>query len=255
MADSILSSSHDFKYHEPAAATDFAAFQTVVRSRRSIRGFEAEKIPDQIVQEVIDLGLLAPNSSNLQPWEFYLVEDTTKKAKLAEFCMNQNAAKTAPTLLVCVARTKTWRRHCQQLLEVMAKQGEVPEIVRSYYTKLAPFVYSQGPFGIWGQLKRPLLFVLGLFRHVPRGPFGISELECWAHKTTALACENIMLGFRAAGYDTCPMEGFDEKRVKHLLKLPRDARVTMVIAAGKRRAGGVYGPQIRFPREQFVFRI
>ncbi len=158
-------------------------------------------------------------------------------------------------MIVCVARTKTWKAHCRQMIEVLNQQGEVPALVTSYYKKLAPFIYSQGPFGIWGQIKRVLFYFVGLFKVIPRGPFGITELEAWAHKTTALACENIMLGFRAAGYDSCPMEGFDEVRVKQLLDLPSDARVTMVIAAGRRKKGGVYGPRVRFPREQFIFKI
>jgi nitroreductase len=255
MAKSILSSTPEFKYHEPAASTDFEAFKTVVRSRRSVRSFEPEAIPNEIVQQVLDLGLLAPTSSNLQPWEFYIVANSEKKTRLAEYCMGQNAAKSAPTLIVCVARTKTWRQNGQQLLQVMKSQGDVPPIVLKYYQKLAPFIYSQGPWGIWGQIKRFLFLLIGIFNVVPRGPFGIGELECWAHKTTALACENIMLGFRAAGYDTCPMEGFDEVRVKKLLRLPGDARVTMIIAAGKRKPGGIYGAQVRLPREQFIFQV
>jgi nitroreductase len=255
MAESILNQTPDFKYHEEAAQTDFEAFKLVVESRRTVRKFESELIPDQVVENILDLALLAPNSSNLQPWEFYWVRSAEKKAQLAEHCLGQSAAKSAATLIVCVARTQTWRRHCQQMVEVMKKVGEVPPLVLAYYQKLSPFIYSQGPFGIWGQIKRVLFFFIGFFKVVPRGPFGVGELETWAHKTTALACENIMLGFRAAGYDTCPMEGFDEVRVKKLLDLPRDARVTMVIGAGRRQMGGVYGPRIRFPREQFIFRV
>jgi nitroreductase len=76
----------------------------------------------------------------------------------------------------------------------------------------------------------------------------------WATKTTALACENLMLSLRAAGYDSCAMEGFDEPRVKHLLDLPRPARIVMVIAAGRRAEGGVM-PQYRFDRTHYVQRV
>ena len=36
-------------------------------------------------------------------------------------------------------------------------------------------------------------------------------MAVWAHKSTALACENLMLSLRAYGYDSCPMEGMDSK--------------------------------------------
>jgi nitroreductase len=51
------------------------------------------------------LALLAPNSSNLQPWTFYVVQNPTKKKQLVKACLNQLAAKTASELIVCVART------------------------------------------------------------------------------------------------------------------------------------------------------
>ena len=50
------------------------------------------------------------------------------------------------------------------------------------------------------------------------------------------------------------MEGFDEPRVKRLLRLPRAAEVVMVIAAGRGAAGGVI-PQIRFAREHYIQRV
>ena len=37
-----------------------------------------------------------------------------------------------------------------------------------------------------------------------------------------------------------------------ILGLPKEAVVTMVISAGKRAEGGVYGPRLRFDREHFV---
>ena len=60
-----------------------------------------------------------------------------------------------------------------------------------------------------------------------------------------------MLAMRAEGYDTCPMEGMDSRRVKKLLGLPRRAEVCMVVSAGKRTAKGVYGERFRFARETF----
>jgi len=61
-----------------------------------------------------------------------------------------------------------------------------------------------------------------------------------------------MLSLRAYGYDSCPMEGYDSKIIKKLLDLPGDALVVMVIAAGKRAKGGIYGKQIRFDSHRFI---
>ncbi len=64
-----------------------------------------------------------------------------------------------------------------------------------------------------------------------------------------------MLGLGANGFDSCPMEGFDEHRVRKLIKLPADGFVIMVIGAGKRAADGVYHPRLRFDRSRFVHEL
>lgn len=230
-------------------------FKKVVASRRSVRVYTPEPVPDEVVMEVLRLGLLAPNSSNLQPWEFIWVKSPEKLKRLQAYCLNQPAAKTSSTLIVCVARPDRWTLGQKLNLDFFAKQSNVPKGVYTYYKKLVPFMYNNGPLGVLGPFKSMLAFLLGLFRVMPRGPFGNSGNRLWATKTTALACENIMLGFRAAGFDSCPMEGFDEARVKSLLDLPRQASIVMVISAGKRAPQGVYGEQFRGDEELFIRKV
>lgn len=249
---SILTTPPDIKYSEPAAETDFAAFKTVVESRRSVRVFTKDPIPEAVVRECLRLALLAPTSSNLQCWEFHWVRDPKKKAELAKTCFSQSAARTAAELIVCVARTKTWRANNQRMLDWIDRQDNPPKSLRDYYGKLTKIVYNQGPLGLFGPIKKIGLFFTGLVRPVPREPNSLNDMKVWAVKTTALACENLMLAFRAAGFDSCPMEGFDSTRVKKLLSLPRDANVVMVVGAGKRDAKGVYGPRIRFDESLFI---
>jgi len=64
-----------------------------------------------------------------------------------------------------------------------------------------------------------------------------------------------MLSLRAYGYDSCPMEGYDSKLIKKILQLPEDAVVVMVISAGKRAIGGIYGPRIRYDENRFLKRV
>ena len=47
------------------------------------------------------------------------------------------------------------------------------------------------------------------------------------------------------GYDSCPMEGFDEKRVKKILNLNSKTHVVMVLAVGKADPKGIYGQRFR----------
>ena len=82
------------RYYEPAPdAIDVAEFRKVVASRRSVRKFTDKPIPAEVLDDCLDMAMLAPNSSNLQQWEFYVVKSPDKRAKLVEACLNQNAAE------------------------------------------------------------------------------------------------------------------------------------------------------------------
>ena len=233
-------------------AIGWAEFKKVVETRRSVRIFDRSAIPEADVREALDLALLAPSSSNLQPWEFYWVRTPDKRAELVSACLSQPAARTAAELIVCVARTGTWRAMRARMLVAFAAQKNVPASAVDYYRRLVPIVYSVGPFGLLARLRGLAMFCIGLYRAVPREPSSRAELTTWAVKSTALACENLMLALRARGWDSCPMEGVDSRRVKKLLGLPGSSSIVMVVAAGHRSSRGVYGPRIRFDRALFV---
>lgn len=240
-------------YHEEPQHIDVNEFKKVIESRRSIRRFLPDPIPEKIMLECLRLATLAPNSSSLQPWEFYWVKTLELKKVLAAYCMSQPAATTAAELIVCVARTDTWKRNSIELLEQMRRTASPSESTVTYYSKLLPMQLSTSAW--WVPVKWVIYNLPGLFKPMMRFPVGKSDLKIWAIKSTSLACQNLMLSLRSHGFDSCPMEGFDEVRVKKLLNLPRGAHVAMVLAAGKRNIGGVYGPQIRLPIENFVFTI
>lgn len=239
------------RYHEAVPDIDVEEFRKVVMSRRSVRRFDDTPIPDAVLQDCLDMALLAPNSSNLQPWEFHVIKTPALKKELAVACLNQNAARTAQELVVIVARLETWKEHCDMMLDNWPEET-VPKVVQSYYGRLAKVYYNQGPLNILGIGKRALAAVTGLKRAVPRGPFTHADMKVWAAKTVALGAENFMLAMRAHGFDTCPMEGFDAHRVNKMLKLPPDAFVVMVVGCGKRAPDGVYHARIRFARERFI---
>ena len=239
-------------YQEATQEIDVNEFIKVVKSRRSVRVYDGTKIPEEVVNSCLDLALLAPNSSNLQPWNFYWVRSQSTKDEIVKACYSQPAAATAAELIVCVARTNTWRENRNKMLELFDTTPGVADSAIHYYKKLVPFVYSLGFLGIFGLLKKVIFFILGFKGPTIREPTTKSDLINWASKTTCLACENLMLSFRAYSFDTCPMEGFDSYRVKKILKLPKDSYITMIISAGKRAENGIYGPQVRFDRKNFI---
>ena len=249
---SFLTDIPSHNHIEPALEIDKKEFIKTIHSRRSVRVFTGEDINPNDIQECLDLALLAPTSSNLQCWEFYWIKDTFKKEKLKEYCLNQSAAKTAKELIVCVARIDTWKNNKNKIINLLKSNNSTSKSSIKYYEKIVPIAYNQGLFGFLGIIKKILIFAIGLFRSIPREPTSISDMRVWAHKTTALACENLMLAIRAYGYDSCPMEGMDSKRIKKMLNLPSKAEVCMVISIGKRAKNGIYGKRFRLKSKKFI---
>lgn len=233
---------------------DTTAFIRVVESRRSVRQFTGEPIAPEIMHRMLDLAMLSPSSSNLQPWEFHWVRQPDKKKKLVEACLSQPAARTASELVVVVARTQTWRRNIKEMMkQLKASKPQPPKGVLDYYEKLVPMALTTKPFVLVPFVKWAFTRIARLRRPTPQGPIGDSDLRVWAHKSVALAAQTLMLAARGYNLDTCPMEGFDSWRVSKLLNLPADAEISMIIALGPAKSSGIYGPRLRFSRDLFVF--
>ena len=45
-------------------------FFEVVKARRSVRKYTSAVVPDLVIQKALDAAVMAPNSSNLQAWNF-----------------------------------------------------------------------------------------------------------------------------------------------------------------------------------------
>lgn len=227
-------------------------FFEAVKNRRSIRRYTTEPVPPVVVEKALQAAILAPNSSNMQLSEFYWVQSAAKKEALVQACLNQGAARTAQELVVFITRPSNWRRNVNRLLEHLKAQNS-PLIVFKYYQKLIPMTYGMH----WATpLKKFIIWCIGLFRPITRRPASFWDIEEVCIKSTALACENFMLAVSAQGFDSCPMEGFDETRVKKILGLKKwSDRVVMVISVGKRDPKGVWGTQYRHPQDWFIKKI
>lgn len=230
-----------------------------INYRRSVRVYDAEKqIDPVIVKKCIQQASLAPNSSNMQLWEFYHITSKDIIAQIAPFCFNQNAAKTAQQLVVFVTRKDLWKKRAKANLSFMdanfgennpkSEQSSREKVARNYYGKIIPFAYAEF-LGILGFFKYLMILVIGIFKPIYR-EVRKSDMRIVAHKTCGLAAQNFMISMAAEGYDTCPMEGSDTWRVKQLLGLPVGAEINMIVSCGIRTEKGVYGKRFRIPFEE-----
>jgi F420 biosynthesis protein FbiB-like protein len=61
--------------------TDFHNF---LQTRRSVRRFKPDPVPDSAVQNILTTATYAPSAHNRQPWRFCVVTDVALKVDLAE---------------------------------------------------------------------------------------------------------------------------------------------------------------------------
>lgn len=235
-------------------------FEHIVRTRRSMRKYDQniEYNPD-IVRKSLELAILSPNSSNMQLWEFYRVRSEGAKLKLVEYCLNQGAAKSANELVVFVARPDLADRSIKHNLDLVNdpksfEKESFRKARRLYYGKVMPLYYSRDFLFIFSALKYLSVSLIGLFRPIVREVTSINK-KVTIHKSIALAAQTFMLAVKSYGYDTCPMEGVDSKRIKKLLNLPSRAEINMVISVGKGVDEGIWYPQARLPYNTVVKEI
>lgn len=232
-------------------------FDSIVKERRSIRVYKSDiPVPDEVMKRSLERTILSPNSSNMQLWEFLDIKDKETKIKVAEFCLGQSTAATAQRFLVIVARPDRYKKSIKLNLENIndpdsfenekSKKGR-----RLYYGKIMPLFYAPDPFRVFSFIKKSIVFFTGL-----KGPTvrEVSEhsKKVAIHKSLGIAAQTFMLSMTSEGFDTCPMEGFDSKRMKKLLNLNSSAEINMIISIGKRDDGGIFYPRVRFPFEEVV---
>ena len=63
------------------STTDLHAF---LRTRRSIRHFKADLIPDTVIERILTTATYAPSAHHRQPWRFAVIKDISAKTKLAD---------------------------------------------------------------------------------------------------------------------------------------------------------------------------
>lgn len=234
--------------------------EEVLQFRRSVRVYDKnQKIETEVVKKCLGLSTLAPSSSNMQLYEFYHITNPEILKKISAACFNQTAASTAQEMVVFVVRQDLYKKRSQAVLNFekdnirrnspLERQDKRIKDRELYYGKIMPFLYARF-FGILGFFRKMIAVPVSFFRPMM---LQVSENDARvvAHKSCGLAAQTFMIAMANEEYDTCPMEGFDSKRVKDILNLPNGTEINMIISCGKRKGNeGIWGDRFRVPFEE-----
>jgi len=212
------------------APSDFETISRLIRSRRATRHFLPDPIPQGLLEQLIDLARWAPNGYNIQPTHFIAVTDPAVKENLVPACLDQVQVREAPAVVVITGDREVVSHHFEDMLRM---ENEIGSMTREYEKLLRwviPPAFGHGPIGLGWLWKATLIPIVKLFRPLPEFP--AVHMRFWLAKQTMLCAMNLMLAAEASGLATLPMEGFDESRVRKVLKIPRSQVVMLVVAVG-----------------------
>jgi len=245
---------HEERPVESFVETALPGFKQTLKGRRSIRVYDGDPIPENIMRDCLRDAILAPSSSNLQSYELYWIRDTGKKELISKACLSQPPAITAGELVVVVARGDLWKVHLEKLVGIMTNQGKqpLPGPVNDYYTRLVPMFMRDDKFGFYNLVRRIHYWYTGLQQPTMRTPVNRGDHRIYAHVQASLVAQTLLLSLAAHGYESCPIGGMDERRIHKILELPKKAEVSLVIAAGRGKPEGLYGPRVRLPEGDLI---
>lgn len=211
------------------------AFDSLVKSRRATRHFKPDALPEGLLHRLLSTAQWAPSGYNLQPTHFVVVTDVELKKGLLSACLDQSQVLEAPATVIFCGDRRVKEFHFEKTLAADNKAGAINADYEKLLRKFVPLAFDKGPLGL-GWLWKTLLPPFGRFvRPIPQIP--AADMDYWLAKQVALSAMVFMLAAQSAGLSTVPMEGFDEIRIRTLLKLPPSIHVAVVIPVGYSATG------------------
>ena len=174
--------------------------------RYATKIFDAtKKIPADVWSALEKTLVLTPTSYGLQPYQFLIVQDMTRRAALLPHSWGQKQVVDCSHFVVFTARTEMKEADVDKLIQRTVELRKLPADALKAYRGM----------------------MLG---DVVNGPRGKIAHE-WAARQAYIALGNLMTAAALLGVDACPMEGFVPAEYDQILKLHGTGFATVVACA------------------------
>jgi nitroreductase len=191
-----------------------------------------KKIPADVWHALEKSLVLTPTSYGLQPYKFFIVQDTAVRAALLSHSWGQKQVVDCSHYVVFLARTEMKEADVNRFIERQASVRNTPVEKLAHYRDI----------------------ILG---DVVNGPRGKIAHE-WAARQSYIALGNLMTCAALLGVDACPMEGIVPEEYDKILNLAGSGYKTVVACAlGYRAANCKYAglAKVRFELKDLVQQI
>jgi nitroreductase len=174
-----------------------------ITERRSVKKYDTtHEMPQEHVDQLLELALLSPTSFNIQNWRFVVVRDPEQRKRLRAAAWNQAQVEEAQLLLVLCGDLNAWDRAPERYWQnaPAESQAMIVPAIRQFYQDQPEIQRDE------------------------------------AMRSCGMAAQTLMLAAKAMGYDSNPMIGFDVEQVAEIIGLPGDHVIGMMLVIGKAAA-------------------
>jgi nitroreductase len=172
-----------------------------IRTRRSIKSFKNDPIPEGVLQELLSLMQDAPSSWNFQPTRVVMIRSMAQKEALAAAAWGQKQILEAPVTFVFAVSIRGWEKNMGEILKSGVSSGAWPQ-------KFADWIGENAPG-----------FQKGL---------GDKERE-YAIKDAIIMATTLALAAQSKGYSNCYINGWDEAKVKEIIGVEGDNDIAIAL--------------------------
>jgi len=197
----------------------------LIKTRRSIRKYKPDSVPDDVLQKILEAAQWAPSGENAQPWRFIVIRDREKCKALGELGGSGSGRRFKAEFI---------SGKMEKRLSKFKKQSTKDRVFKKLISgSISAFLADA-----------PLLIVT------------CGRLNAWDPPyDTSAACMNILLMAHALGLGSCwvmaPCADIrDENKIKKLLGVPQNMSIYNVLAIGYPDEEPKVRPRI--PLEEFI---
>ena len=196
-----------------------------IQSRRSIRKFKSDEVPDAAIRELLDAARLAPSGSNLQATRFVVIKSPVERMRLKE-CTPLPFVAHAPVIIACCIDREAMGNSLARYRELMEAQA-----------------FAGTP------LDDPTLMEAAAKR---RSGMDQAAIKAYLTLNAAIAIEHIVLRAVDLGLGSCWIMMFDSAKTKRMLELDDRYDVVALLPVGYPDQSPAARP--RLPLEELILK-
>jgi len=194
---------------------EIEAFERLIKSRRSIRKWKMDEVPDELLKKAVELATWAPNGGNYQGWTFIAVKYREIIRKMAD------AVQAAADTIASWPEAKSWE-----------------EDVKRYQRNASFFRNAPACIGVFiGEYRSAMDKVLIAREPVDPAANRIMEFRRTAPtaiQSASAAATTMLLAFHQMGLGAVWLAGplIAKKEIEAILKVPAEMSLVCLIAVG-----------------------